>query len=114
LRTGWGIVWLLSMSIANPPLPEKEPCALPEGLSHFIRTTVQQFFGNDSIVRNYGTDPEALRLHVETTVDDRLVAYDCLGVLVTRLDHIPHLEVSVRGTKVRGDAKIAYRQGKVL
>lgn len=41
--------------------------------------------------------------------------YDCLGVLLTRLDRDQvSLEVTKRGTKVRGNSKLAYRQGVIL
>ena len=41
--------------------------------------------------------------------------YDCLGVLLTRIDRRQiSLEVTKRGTKIRGSAKLAYRQGVIL
>ncbi len=41
--------------------------------------------------------------------------YDCLGVLLTRIDRRQvSLEVTKRGAKVCGTAKLAYRQGVVL
>ena len=41
--------------------------------------------------------------------------YDCLGVLLTRIDRQQiNLEVTKRGTKILGDAKLAYRQGVIL
>jgi hypothetical protein len=80
----------------------------------FIRRAAHQVFGDDVVVRNYGTDPSALRLHIETTSEDRLAAYDFVGVLMTRVDHTPHVEITRRGEKPRGSAKIAYRQGRVI
>ncbi|GLK42536.1 hypothetical protein GCM10017612_04530 [Novosphingobium resinovorum] len=64
-------------------------------------------------MRNYGTDPDALAIHVETSGVQGDVS-DFIGILITRLDHIPAVSITKRGTKVQGNAKVAYRQGKVL
>lgn len=101
------------MPPAKPPTPPQKPCHLAPELSQFIRDTACQIFGDDVVVRNFGTDPNSLRIHVETTDSDRLVA-DFLGVLLTRIDHIPSVSLTERGTKARGNAKIAYRQGEIL
>jgi len=41
--------------------------------------------------------------------------YECLGVLMARIDRAQVAMVTTkRGTRVSGDAKIAYRQGVIL
>jgi hypothetical protein len=101
------------MPPAKQPIQLQLPCELGPELASFIRDAGYRFFGDDSVVRNYGTDPNALRIHVETSSGERNAA-DFLGVLLTRIDHIPSVSITERGTKARGDAKIAYRQGQVL
>jgi hypothetical protein len=101
------------MPPANPPIPPRKPCELTPEQASFIRETAQRIFGSEVVVRNYGTDPKALRIHVETDAHSLVVA-DFIGALVTRIDHIPSVSVTERGAKPRGDAKIAYRQGDVL
>jgi hypothetical protein len=81
----------------------------------FISATVKRFFGDNAVVRNFGTDPSRMELHVETDRDIGLAEHDCIGVLMTRIDRAQiRLVVTRRGTRVRGDAKIAYRQGVIL
>lgn len=101
------------MPSAKLPAPPDTPCDLTAEQASFIRDAALRFFVDDAVVRNFGTDPHALRLHVETDRDTKSIA-DFLGVLLTRLDPIPTVSLTVRGSKVRGDAKIAYRQGRVL
>jgi hypothetical protein len=81
----------------------------------FIKDTVKQFYGPDAVIRTYGPDPAYLKLHVEVTGEPGREKYDCGGVLLARLDreHIA-FDVTKRGTKPRGEAKIAYRQGVIL
>ncbi len=73
-----------------------------------------RFFEGDAVVRNFGPDPKRLELHVETDADTDMRRYECLGVLLTRIDRQISLEVTKRGAKARGSAKLAYRQGVIL
>ncbi len=98
------------MPQAEPPTP---PCKLAQEQASFVRESAQRIFGSDVVLRNYGTDPKALRIHVEADACD-LAVTDFIGVLITRLDHIPSVSVTKRGARARGDAKVAYRQGDVL
>jgi hypothetical protein len=81
----------------------------------FIRETVQRFYGDNAVVRNFGPDPTHLELHVETDIEPSFERYDCLGELMCKInrDHFS-LEVTKRGRRILGRAKIAYRQGVVL
>ncbi|QSR18994.1 hypothetical protein CA833_0050 [Novosphingobium sp. KA1] len=101
------------MPPANPPTPSQKPCKLTPEQASFIREAAQRIFGADVVVRNFGTDPDALRIHVETSHEGGVVA-DFLGALVTHIDHMPTVSRTERGAKARGEAKIAYRQGEVL
>lgn len=101
------------MPPAKPPTTPRKPCELTPEQASFIRETAQRIFGSEVVVRNYGTDPKDLRIHVETEAHSLAIA-DFTGALVTRIDHIPIVLVTERGAKPRGDAKIAYRQGDVL
>ena len=101
------------MPPAELPTPPRKPCELTREQASFIREAAQRIFGGEVVVRNYGTDSKALRIHVETDAHNLMVA-DFIGVLVTRIDHIPYVSVTKRGEKPRGDAKIAYRQGDIL
>lgn len=81
----------------------------------FIKETVEHFYGSDAVARNFGPDPDRLELHVETDADLDMRKFDCLGVLLTRIDRRQiDLEVTKRGAKVHGIAKMAYRQGVIL
>jgi hypothetical protein len=92
-----------------------KPSPLAVDEAKLILETVRQFFGDSAVVRNCGPDPARLAIHVETDRDPGMEKYDCLGVLMTRLDRDQiSMEVSKRGRRVRGDAKLAYRQGVVL
>ena len=101
------------MPVAKPPTAPIDPPPLTELESKFITDTVKQFFGKDAVVRNYGPNPARLDIHVETDRDPGMAQYDCLGVLMTRIDVIS-LEVTKRGRRVRGNAKLAYRQGTII
>ena len=74
-----------------------------------------RFYGSDAIIRNYGPDAKRLLLHVETRIEPGLERDECLGLLMCDLarDYIA-LDVNRRGGRVRGSAKIAYRQGEVI
>ena len=81
----------------------------------FVVAVVKRFYGDDAVIRNYGPDAERMDLHVETDVDPGMQRYDCLGMLLTRIERKQiSLEVTKRGTKPHGSAKIAYRQGMIL
>jgi len=80
----------------------------------FIKQTVQRFYGDDSVVRNFGSDPRRVGVHVETDMACGMEKYDCLGVLMTRIARGIDLTVTKRGTRIFGNAKLAYRQGVVL
>jgi hypothetical protein len=43
-----------------------------------------------------------------------MAKYHCLGVLMTRVDRPIVLEVTRRGTRVHGNAKLAYRNGVIF
>lgn len=103
------------MPVAQPPLPPKPPAALSTDEIAFIKDTIRRFYGDDATVRNFGPDPARMDLHVETDRDTGMEKYDCLGVLMTRIqrDQIA-LEVTKRGTRVHGNAKVAYRQGIII
>lgn len=102
------------MPAASPPIPAKEPAPLQEEERTFIKEAVRRFYGAGAIIRAYGPDPSRLDLHVETDAQPDMRKYDCLGVMMTRIDRPISLEVTTRGTKARGDAKLAYRQGFIL
>ncbi|AJP72440.1 hypothetical protein [Sphingomonas hengshuiensis] len=88
---------------------------MSQGEIEFIKDTVQRFYGADAVIRNFGPDPNRLEIHVETDAETDMRKYDCLGVLLTRIDRAQiSLEVTRRGEKVRGSAKLAYRQGVIL
>ena len=104
-----------AMPAAQPPLPVEPPAPIEPHEAAFIKDTVSRFYGPDAVVRSYGPDPSYLKLHVEVSVEPGMEEYDCAGVLLARLvrEQID-FHVSKRGTKPRGNAKIAYRQGVIL
>jgi hypothetical protein len=103
------------MPAAKPPSPAVPPAPVTPEERDFIKATVRRFFGESAIVRNYGPDPKQLLLHVETEKADGAERYDCLGILMTRIvrDQIS-LDVTRRGTRIFGGARVAYRQGTIL
>ena len=103
------------MPKASPPIPPQEPASLEEHEARFIRDTIKRFYGEGAVIRNYGSDPNRLELHVEADVGQDMRLYDCLGVLLTRIERPSvALEVTKRGSKIHGSAKIAYRQGVII
>lgn len=86
---------------------------LPSEIKAFIKRAAEQVFGSDVIVRHYGTDNH-WRIHLEVASCAGLNREAFIGILLTQADHIPHVEITVRRTKPKGDAKIAYRQGVIL
>jgi len=103
------------MPAAKPQSPPEPPAPLSEQEAVFIKDTVRRFFGDDAVVRNFGSDPTCLALHVETDRDIGMAKYDCLGVLMTRIDRASiGLDVTRRGTRIHGSSKVAYRQGVII
>lgn len=104
-----------SVPVAKPPLPIEAPAPIDAQEAEFIKATARRYYGSDAVVRSYSPDPSKLYLHVETSLEMGLEKYECMGVLFTRIEREQiTLVVTKRGTKVRGGAKIAYRQGEIL
>src|SRR5271170_2449909 len=103
------------MPQARPRMEPLPPAPLSQAEGAYIKQTVRRFYGDDAIIRNYGPDPQRLHLHVETNMEPGMERHECLGLLMCEIvrDQIS-LEVTKRGSRVRGDAKIAYRQGDVI
>ncbi len=103
------------MPIAHPASPPVSPAPLSLAEATYVRETVRRFYGQDAVVRNYGPDPKRLWLHVEADCEAGMEKHDCLGWLMCEIvrDAIS-LEVTKRGARIRGNAKLAYRQGEVL
>ncbi len=76
---------------------------------------VRRYYGPTAVVRNWGPDPRRLLLHVESDMEIGSLRYECLGYLMCEInrDYID-LDNTRRGERVRGNAKVAYRQGVVL
>jgi len=102
------------MPAARPQAPPIAPVPLTGAEAIFISETIRQFVGEDVVLRNYSVDPERIAIHVETDRDVGMEKYDCLGVLMTRIDRPIGIEVTRRGTRVRGNAKHAYRRGVIF
>ena len=102
------------MPAARPQAPPIAPVPLTEEEVSFISKTIRRFLGEDVVLRNFSGDPERIAIHVETDREVGMEKYDCLGVLMTRVDRPIEIEVTRRGTRVRGDAKVAYRHGVIF
>ena len=103
------------MPVAYPSTPPVAPAPISAVEASFITETIKRFYGDDAVVRNYGPDPARLALHVEASRDVGMAQYDCVGVLMTRIERDQiSLDVTRRGTRIFGNAKLAYRQGIVL
>jgi hypothetical protein len=102
------------MPTAKPPTPPQIPCDLSEEMRSFVLMKAREVFGSDAVVRNYGANPNVLQIHIEVAAYESLDREDFLGKLMTRTDHIPHVELTIRGERPRGAAKIAYRQGVII
>ena len=107
--------WNRCMPASHPRLEPVSPAPVTRVEAEFIKKTVRRFYGENAVIRNYGPDPKRLALHVETDAEAGMELHDCLGVLMCDLirDYI-HLEVTKRGRRIRGSAKIAYRQGEII
>lgn len=102
------------MPAARPQAPPIIPVPLTGEETRLISETVRRFIGEDVVLRNFTRDPEHIAIHVETDRKVGMEKYDCLGVLMTRLNRPIDIEVTRRGTRVRGNAKLAYRGGVVF
>lgn len=102
------------MPVAAPQSPPVSPEPLSVDESAFIKATVQRFYGGESVIRSFGRDPSRLEIHIETECSNGSEHYDCLGVLFTKIDRPIGLTVTKRGSRVFGNAKLAYRQGVIL
>lgn len=103
------------MPQARPPTEPKSPASLTSDEAEYIRRIVRRFYGEDAVVRNYGPDPKRLELHIETSVEPGMEQHTCLGLLMCEIERDQiSLEVTKRGWRVRGNAKIAYRQGQAI
>jgi hypothetical protein len=103
------------MPQAKLPTPPKTPAPLSSEEERFIVDTVRRYYGAGAVVRNWGPDPRRLDLHVEADRDIGMQRHECLGLLMCELvrDQIS-LDSTKRGERVRGNAKLAYRQGVIL
>jgi len=103
------------MPKAKPPAEPMPPARLSDSEAAFIKRIVRQFYGDDAVVRNYGPDPRRLDLHVETAKQPGMEQHECLGLLMCEIDRDAiGLDVTKRGSRLRGAAKIAYRQGEIV
>jgi hypothetical protein len=102
------------MPSAEPPLQPIAPWPLSDAEAAFIRETVERVLGADTVVRNFGTDPDRLDLHVETSTAPGLKLDECKGHLWCRIERPVFLIATKRGTRAYGPAKVAYRQGIIL
>ena len=103
------------MPQAKPLAPPEAPAPVSAEEERFILEVIRRYYGPTAIVRNWGPDPKRLELHVEADDDIGMGHHDCAGELLAEIarDSIG-LEVTHRGMKVRGSAKLAYRQGVIL
>ena len=98
--------------------PKSEPVApgrVSETEAEYIRRIIHRYYGKGAVIRNWGPDPKHLLLHVETDRAPQMEKDECLGFLMCEIvrDSI-ELDVLKRGTKVRGNHKLAYRQGVIV
>jgi hypothetical protein len=102
------------MPESKGPLPQRTPARLPEELAVFVRDAAQSVFGKDAVVRSFGEDVSRLEIHVECSCKPASALAELIGQLLTRLDHMPSIAMTRRGTRVSGKARIAYRDGLIL
>ncbi len=108
------ISYSTAMPVAKPRLPPTTPATLADEEIAFIKQTIHRIYGETAIIRNFGPDPYYIQLHVEADRDVASQRWDCLGILMTRIERRTGLYVTRRGTKIVGQAKLAYRQGVLL
>ena len=103
-------------------MPQAQPRAVPVPPATLnaddvanIKRVVGLYYGVDAVIRSWGPDPRRLFLHVEAAIDPGVERWECLGSLMCEIvrDEII-LDVVKRGTRVRGNSKLAYRQGQVI
>jgi hypothetical protein len=104
------------MPKADPRLAPLSPFPLEDNEALFIKDTVRRFYGADAVVRNFGPERDRLMLHVEASqLPEGHGYWDCCGIINAKIDRSQiSLCVTKRGQRLRGEAKIAYRQGTVL
>jgi len=102
------------MPVADPKLPPAPPPPLSENEAAFIKATIARFYGKGAVVRSFGNDPSRIDIHVEADSSDQMMRFDCLGILVTRIERTIGLTVTKRGSWRVGKAKLAYRQGVII
>jgi len=102
------------MPAASQPSPAIAPIPLSADEASIIKDSVLQFFGESAVLRNFSSSPSRIDIHVETDRDIGMAKYDCLGVILTHLDRPIGLEVTRRGMRIRGTAKLAYRNGVIF
>ena len=83
--------------------------------ARYIVETARRYYGDDAVVRAWSSSPLRLDLHVETDRDIGLQRHECLGLITCEIvrDQVS-LAHSVRGQRIDGGAKHAYRHGQVL
>jgi integrase len=103
------------MPAAHKPMPPKEPAPVTTREADYFPQCIRKYYGDDAVIRNYGPDRRRLELHVETDSEPGMERHECLGLLMCEInrDYVG-LEVTKRGQRIRGSAKIAYRQGQIL
>jgi len=102
------------MSAASPPSPPKPVIALAQEDVDLVKAAVERFYGRGALIRDYSSDPNSIALHIEADREIGMEHYDMLGMLMTRIEQPISIEVTRRGARVHGNAKLAYRYGVVL
>ena len=102
------------MPASKGPLPPRTPSILPVELAQFVKEAARRLFGDDAVVRSYGESPTKLQIHVEYSGEHPNGDAELIGQLLTKIDHMPVVDWTRRGSKARGGEKIAYRQGYIL
>ncbi|RYF10713.1 MAG: hypothetical protein EOO77_20950 [Oxalobacteraceae bacterium] len=102
------------MPAARPQAAPIAPVPLTGEEARFISETIRRFLGEDVVLRNFSRNPERIAIHVQTDREVGMEKYDCLGVLMTRIDRPIEVVVTRRGARSRGNAKLAYRQGIII
>jgi hypothetical protein len=103
------------MPKAKPASPPEPPAPVSEKEERFILGVIRRYYGDDATIRNWGSDPKRLQLHVEASVDIGSRRNDCLGELMCEINrNYIGLDVTWPGQRLRGNSKLAYRQGVIL